>query len=388
MVADASGREIPQLVLSAMLAMPLVELHHVLGDESLPTRHAGALTPCQRSLQEMTSEMVGRLLDMAGEERWRQKANRFALRVERRGVEQALYETLMEALGFQGNRMPFWQLARLAPVARLREVLATVQPTVLQVQAILFGVSGFLRRWQSGRHGHEPARDHYVSVLTAHWEAVAGLFPESVDERQWRTAGIRPANFPQRRIAAAGYWLSNLTQHSLMDDCLAPLRALGPQAPGPQLRRCLKELAEGLRVAEPEDFWASRYALDGPEQRQTVDLLGLGRATTMVIDVVLPAAAALARLGSEPIALESTRALYVCHPRLPGNAIMREMTRQFFGTDRERAAIVNSACRQQALLQLYNDFCLNELETCQECAFPRLVARLQGGRTEIPLRDP
>jgi hypothetical protein len=82
-------------------------------------------------------------------------------------------------------------------------------------------------------------------------------------------------------------------------------------------------------------------------------------------------------LGIGPIDLESVRALYNCHPCLPANEVTREMLRQFFGSDRARAAIVNSACRQQALLQLYRDFCLSELETCQECAFPRLLGRLQ-----------
>jgi hypothetical protein len=107
----------------------------------------------------------------------------------------------------------------------------------------------------------------------------------------------------------------------------------------------------------------------------------------MVVDVLLPAAAALAQLGSEPIALETVRALYAHHPRLPTNEVSREMLRQFFGSDRTRAAIVNSACRQQALLQLYKDFCLSELETCQECALPRLLARLQplpGGLPPAP----
>jgi hypothetical protein len=75
----------------------------------------------------------------------------------------------------------------------------------------------------------------------------------------------------------------------------------------------------------------------------------------MVVDVLLPAAAALAQLGCEPIALETMRALYVCHPRLPSNEITREMLRQFFGSDRTRATIVNSACRQQAMIQLYRD---------------------------------
>jgi Protein of unknown function (DUF2851) len=383
-VVDASGREIPQLVLATALTIPLTELGGVLEDESVPTGHGVGLTPCQRSLMEMTPATVGRLLDMAGEERWRQKANRFALRVERRGVEQALYETLMEALGFQGNRMPFWQLARLAPLAHIRGALGTVQPAPIQVQAILYGVSGFLQRWQTERRRPHPQRDTYMATLATYWEPMSAFFPECLDERQWRMAGIRPANFPQRRIAAAGYWLSSLTQHSLIDFCLAPIRLLSPRASRAQLLRCLGELARRLHVAGGEDFWSRRYVVDGPEHSRPVDLLGRGRATTMVVDVLLPAAAALAQCGDEPIALETVCALYACHPRLPANEVSREMLRQFFGSDRIRAAIVNSACRQQALLQLYRDFCLSELETCQECAFPRLVARLEWLQRDMP----
>jgi hypothetical protein len=383
-VVDAAGREIPQLALSTAISMPLSELQGVIEDERLPTASGRTLTPCQRSLAEMTPETIGRLLDMAGEERWRQKANRFALRVERRGVEQALYETLMEALGFQGNRMPFWQLARLAPLARIREVLATGQSTPMQVQAILYGVSGFLQRWQTARPQPRPAYNNYVAILTSYWEPVSALFPECLDERQWRLAGIRPANFPQRRIAAAGYWLVALTQHSLPDFCFTPMRSVAAHASREQLRHCVEELAARLQVARDEDYWSHRYVIDGLEHSRPVDLLGRGRATTMVVDVLLPAAAALAQLGSEPITLETVRALYTCHPRLPANEVTREMLRQFFGSDRTRAAIVNSACRQQALVQLYRDFCLSELETCQECAFPRLVARLERLQRDMP----
>jgi hypothetical protein len=387
-VVDASGREIPQLVLSAALRTPLAELQSLLADDRIPTGRGAAMTPCQQSLLEMTPQMVGRLLEMAGEERWRQKANRFALRVERRGVEQALYETLMEALGYQGNRMPFWQLAKLAPVARLREALAAVQPTPIHVQAILFGVSGFLQRWRFEPPSPTQEGGDYLATLATHWEPVASLFPESLDERQWCTAGIRPANFPQRRIAAAGYLFASLTQHSLMEVCFAPMRSLEAHASRHQLRRCLKELAWHLGVTGDEDFWSRRYAIDGPVQRHPLDLLGPGRAATMVVDVVLPAAAAVAQLGREPIALEAVRALYLSHPRLPANEITRQMLRQFFGADHAGAAIVSSACRQQGLMQLYRDFCVNELETCQECAFPRLVARLEQLQRDAPPEGP
>jgi hypothetical protein len=383
-VVDASGRQIPQLVLSTSLTTTAAEWQGMLDDEGLPTGPTPSITPCQRSLQEMAPETVGHLLDMAGEERWRQKANRFALRAERRGVEQALYESLLEALGFQGNRMLFWQLARLAPVERIREMLASGQPTSIQVQAVLYGVSGFLRHWQAMQRTDRQDVDAYITMLTGHWEPVAALFPEQLDERQWRTAGIRPANFPQRRIAAAGHLLAGLSQRSLMDLFLGPLRTLEGQASRRHLQRSLSDLAQRLRVPGKADFWGRRYALTGPEQSRSIDLLGPGRSTTMVVDILLPAAAALAQLGLEPISLAVVRELYRCHPRLPTNEVTRDMERQFFGVGHARPTIVDSACRQQGLIQLYRDFCLNELETCQECAFPRLVARLEQLRTDIP----
>jgi uncharacterized protein DUF2851 len=387
-VVDLDGREIPQLMLSEALAAPLAEVQRLLEDERLPTGQHVIISPCQQALLEMSDETIGRVLDLAGEERWRQKANRLALRVERRGVEQALYETLMESLGFQGNRMPFWQLARLAPLARIREASATVPPTPLQLQAILYGVSGLLQHWQAQRRKLQPECNAYVAALATHWEAVAPLFPEGLAERQWRMVGVRPANFPQRRIAAAGYLLRGSMQHSLMDYWFTPIRRLAPHASRQQILRCLRELSDHLRVAGQEDFWACRYTIEGAARGNPIDLLGPGRATIMVVDVLLPAAAALARLGCEPSALEAIHALYVCHPRLPSNEITREMLRQFFGRDSARAALVNSACRQQGLIQLYRDFCLNDQETCQECAVPRLVARLERQRRDSPPGGP
>lgn len=381
---DATGRQIPQLALSTSVTMPFAALQSLLEEDHSPRGAMASSTPCQRSLQELAPEVIGHLLEMAGEERWRQKANRFALRVERRGVEQALYESLLEAFGFQGNRLPFWQLARLAPIERLRAVLRNARPTPLHLQAVLFGVAGFLQHWQSTLKPASPEIEAYLSTLLAHWEPLASDFSERVDERQWRTAGIRPANLPQRRIAAAGHLLAGVARHSLVDLVLEPLRAIDREAPLQQMRSCLSELTRRLRVTGEDDFWGHRYTLSGTQHSRQIDLVGSGRAATMVVDIVLPAAAALVQLGHESVPLDVVRHLYRSHRRLPGNEITRDMLRQFFGSDRERLATVDSACRQQGLIQLYRDYCLNELETCQECAFPRLVARLEEMRKEAP----
>jgi Protein of unknown function (DUF2851) len=387
-IHNVHGQQVPQLELGPAMHMSLAELQECLGDEAGLGRRDAALTPCQRSLQEMTPEKIGHLLDLAGEERWLQKANGFALKAERRGIEQALYELLLESLGFKGNRMPFWQLARLVPIAQLRTVLAASQWTPTGIQAVLYGVSGFLRLWQGDFARLSPDSRAYVEKLVSHWSPVAQEFPEHLNERHWRLAGIRPANFPQRRIAAVGYLLQGLAQHSLMDFFLAPLREVQLNGTRAVFLRCQHDLVHRLRVTGREDFWARRYTINTPERPRFVDLIGLGRAATMVIDVLLPVAAALVQLGQEPISLAAVRALYRFHPRLPANDVSREMMRQFFGADRHRAAVVNSACRQQALLQLYRDFCLNELESCQECAFPRLAARLHTLQTDTFPRDP
>jgi hypothetical protein len=349
---DASGRQIPQIALSEFLMMGLPELQGLLEEENPPARTATPTTPCQRSLQGMPAEAIGQLLDMAGEERWRQKANRFALRAERRGVEQALSESLLEALGFQGNRLPFWQLARLAPVEQIRAAMNGTGTTPIQLQAILYGVSGFLQRWQAMWRTRPPGLDAYLTTLLTHWAPLAPYFPECLDEHQWRAAGIRPANAPQRRIAAASYLLAGLSQQTLMDRFLGPLRGLGGQASRLQLRSCQRELARRLRVTGEADFWGRRYAIDGAEHGRPIDLLGAGRASTMVVDILLPAAAALAQLGQEAIDLDVVRTLYRSYPRLPGNEVTRDVLRQFFGTDPDRRSIVDSACRQQGLIQL------------------------------------
>jgi len=385
-VATSHGTRLPQIALSSFLEGSLAELQEALDVEGSLRGTSDASTPCQRALQEMAPDAIGRLLDMAGEERWRQRANRFALKVERRGVEQALYEWLLEALGFQGNRLPFWELARLAPIARLRQALVP-DATPLRIQAVLYGVAGFLRQWRAARTSHSQEGRAYVEGLLQLWDPLAHLFPEQLGERQWRMSGIRPANSPQRRIAAAGYLLQGLTQHTLMDLFLTPLRELPPAATPAALRHCQRDLLQPLRVTGEEDFWSHRYTLPGKRLGHAVDLLGPGRAATLVVDVLLPAASALAEMGHEHLSSALLRTLYQRHPRLPANEITREMMRQFFGADRSRAAVVNSACRQQALLQLYRDFCTNEQETCQECALPRLAVTLEALRHDAPPRE-
>jgi hypothetical protein len=101
------------------------------------------------------SEVLARLEEL-GRSRFDRRRAAFARAAAACGFEEALYRGLMTALGYRLNKAPFSELARLVPRAATRGASA-----------------GDLER----RYG----------------AAAAGL--------PWRTAGVRPANHPARRLA-------------------------------------------------------------------------------------------------------------------------------------------------------------------------------------------
>jgi hypothetical protein len=65
-------------------------------------------------------------------------------------------------------------------------------------------------------------------------------------------------------------------------------------------------------------------------------------------------------------------ACYQAAPRLPDNALLRDMTRRLLGDDPALRALVTGARQQQGLLQVFEDFCSHDEGECQGCAFPLL----------------
>ncbi len=154
---------------------------------------------------------------------------------------------------------------------------------------------------------------------------------------KWNLAGIRPPNMPPRRIGAAAYLLA----HYLRNGGLAQgLLQLVMETGAKNGRR---KLEDGL-ILTGSDHGA---------------LIGRARAGEMAVNIVLSFSFALAgersKLGRH--ALE----LYQNYPKLGENHITRQMTRQIS----MGAKLVNSARRQQGLIHLYSNFCLER--KCGEC---------------------
>ncbi len=131
----------------------------------------------------------------------------------------------------------------------------------------------------------------------------------------WRTAGVRPANHPARRVRAAGA----LTARAIVA--------------GGWLAACSRAVEAGPAGLE-RLFTTSEGG---------ATLTGSGRAREIAVNAALPL---LAALGSDSGALAEEA--YRRFPALPENAATRE-ARRLAGAEGMRL----SACEQQGLIRLY-----------------------------------
>ncbi|MFH0954097.1 MAG: DUF2851 family protein [Verrucomicrobiota bacterium] len=323
--------------------------------------------PCSLALGEWSPDQREALLEAAGQERLRRKAERLAAAARDKGAEQALYEELMCALGYKNNRSPFRRLAELLPVRVLREEAANDHR---KAYALLLGVGGLLprqpdRRWDSG------TRALVRSLWNTWWKYQARWEGSTLSRSAWRLAGLRPANHPVRRLMAAAWWFTR--GEDLATDWLE-LAVGHPED-------CAERAALGLE-APSETYWDRRLALSAKPQQQAVALVGRTRARAMVNNVFIPFLASQSKTVPAPSNLLGQ----VCEEG--DNGLVRQTAFSLFGRDYP-PSLCRSGLRQQGLLQIFHDFCLNDRSRCASCELPEMLSRQRdGGHTLRPnIRD-
>ncbi len=305
--------------------------------------------PCAAALAVGPADVRGELLDAAGEERLRRKAQRMAAAIAERGLDQALYEEVMGALGYKRNRVPFRTLARRVPVERLR---ADSGGRPSDAFALLLGVSGLLPERMPAKWDDE-SRRRVRGLWDVWWRRSSEWDALVMDRSAWCLAGQRPQNHPVRRLMAA-----------------AALFA-GPVDPAARLLEVpLDPAADWVRATirlfeprDPDGYWGRRCVFGGAVQAEETALVGTGRAASMLVNVVVPLLAAAGRDGVDrPDFLAAL-------PPEPENALATHMAHRLFGRD-HNPALYRSALRQQGLLQILHDFCLDDRSRCATCPLP------------------
>ncbi len=307
-----------------------------------PTRQAAArLGRCATPLAEMSTLAVAELLEAAAQYRLQRKSQRLHLWLEAHGREQAVFQALAQTLGYRNNAVPFTMLAQRLPLRRLLALPAKER------EALLFGVSGFL---ESVAFDEARADTRgYLSGLWADWWRLRDEFSrwqEAPHRLRWRVVATRPGNHPQRRLAA----LCAMLRHWAA--MMAPLKS----AEAWEAKRWRSTLADLT-----DDYWDTHYTLLADSAAKPLALLGETRVQEMLANVVYPL------LVPER---QTLWAEYLELPALLTNEKVNRAALRLFGTSSRAKEFQRKLHHQQGLVQLYEDFCLEDDSGCEDCPFP------------------
>jgi len=368
-VRTRAGDTLPQLVLQHQLAAPLESLHDEIDLDAYPHGARGHEGTCARALKQLSPDSVTALLEAAGDERFAIKTRKFSRWIHRVGAEQAFYEGWMEALGYKANKIAFRLLAQRVPLAKifpLREGEAPTEPTNAAdrrearppLAAILFGVANFLPTAAST--ARDSGSQQYVRRLWSKWWKLRPDFEENIlPPATWKLQGMRPANHPHRRLGAAVALLKKYP--NLLE------RVTGAIESDSDLLKLF------VQIHDP--YWNRHFTLGGKAQPREAELIGAGRAQEITANVVLPFVAAMAEIEGDHRLLERVKSYYTALRAAPSNSILQLARQQLFDVPPSSLKLLNTTRRQQGLMQVFQDFCLNDKSACHRCQFPELVKR-------------
>lgn len=285
--------------------VPTVELRPEAGRG--PPRALAA--PCVRQAPAVVA-----VVEAAGRERFRARAARFEADLTVAAADQVLWRGVCEALGFRRNTEPFGQLAEAVPWSQAAQVVADRGPVGLA--GLLLGTAGLLAEATL-------PEAHAWRRLQRATGARAALSVASWDRRQ-----LRAANAPEQRCRGlaelAAAWIARDGGHGF-----APV--------------VLEAVHHAAGVRRPR-LWPLV---------QASPWIGRGRAQVIVINVLLPFAAAAG--------VAEAAAVFQRLPGEPANRVIRYMADLLGGP----AVRFTGACRQQGLLQLFRLTCAARM--CQKC---------------------
>jgi Protein of unknown function (DUF2851) len=325
-----SNRNVPQVCID-LAALPAAF------SANIPLARPGR---CHAPLRDLSEERVRGVLDAAAQFRLRQKATRIRSKIDIHGRDEALFQEIAAALGYKENKLPFTVLAQRVPLRLLREKSG-------DGEALLFGLAGFLQTVDLDVY-QRSTREYVRQLWDRWWPHRDALKRLILPAKVWRISSTRPVNHPQRRLAAlatlAGQW-SRLQR-----------------AAGKSSAAAANDFFQTLE----HPFWNFHYTLMADPSPKKMALIGESRIADILANVLFPFWLA------DDI---DVWAEYVKLPARLSNRRLETAATRLFGNDPRRNEFLRSVAHQQGLLQIYEDFCMQDNSDCAQCPFPEQVPK-------------
>lgn len=327
----AAHREIPQVRLDPGSVPP--------GAVSIPPARPGRCLP---AIRQLPPDDWLTFMEDAARFRMDRKARRWMRVASVHGEDEAWWQGFADAFGYARNQLPMTVLSQRLPLRWLQKRLP-------DAEAILFGVAGFLDG-SALSHGDEPTRQYLRGLWESWWRYRAEFAPgEPHAPITWTLSGTRPTNHPQRRTAALAV-------------VAASWRRIRPFL-SPAAFDSRKAIALLASLEHP--YWCSHYTLASAQASRPLALIGRSRAAECMANLCFPIL-----LSERPELWED----YVRIPAAPVSERLRRAGLRLFGSEDATSAAITRLWQQQALLQIYDDFCMQDASDCVRCPFPEQVA--------------
>jgi hypothetical protein len=294
---------------------------------------------CKAPLKNLPEERVRGVLDAAARFRLQKKAARMRAKIDNHGRDDALFQEISAALGYKENKLPFTLIAQRISLKSFRQ-----NPT--DAEAILFGLAGFLET--PNLAVYKKSARNYVRELWDRWwpnrdELQRLILPAKI----WKLSSTRPTNHPQRRLAALSI---------LIRKWVAFRRALEKRN-----AKTVERFFDSL----DHPFWKLHYTLTAKASPKPMALVGESRVADILANVIFP----FWSIDGADLFAEYAKL------RAPlSNRPLETGATRLFGEDPRRREFTKSIAHQQALLQIYEDFCLQDNSDCAQCPFPEQMA--------------
>lgn len=342
----SQGRPVANLLLGQYLTDDLSALADSLPFEHYPEGSVMGEGQCAAVVRACGAGRLERLLDLAGDWRMVHKARLMRERMERVGVNQALYEAFLSACGYSRYKQHFRVVAQQFPYDRVRQL---ARRDALLVEAGMLHIAGLL---PSALPEGTTAVPHFARLRALRRDELEGLRTLPL---LWKRVGVRPTNYPERRLAGAARFIARTAETGLQDT----LEGIWRQDLNPKARR---QAFEAL-FPRPIGFWANHCCWTGKQLTKPLAPIGAARIHAIVGNVFLPAALATARSRRDRHLEEKVFAFFAAMPRESENHVFADMVPRLFGDAKPQL----NFRRQQGLLQLYQDWCESN-PSCRECS--------------------
>jgi hypothetical protein len=291
---------------------------------------------------------VEQILEAAAQYRLERKSRRLARTREIHGEEQALYQGMAETLGYRHNAFPMRVLSQRASLEVLRKCASP-----MFTDALLFGLAGFL---EGERHveSDSVATTSYQRELWARWWQKRDEWSAATAlPLPWKMVGVRPQNHPQRRLGALTHLVASWRRFADL--------VLKESFDIKAVEKFLTQLSH--------DYWDQHYTLKAASNKRLA-LIGGSRARDAVVNQILPL-----RFHKAP---QESWVQFRALAASQSNEKVRRAAVRLFGEHPRQASFFKKVYHQQALLQIYDDFCLPDSSGCEQCPFPEQLWQMDG----------